>query len=204
MVLKEDTEFAGNGVQKASVRQETSVVSGTMRKSVQKLTPKTAPPSEPPTQRGWSASRRKNLRGWSPSGKFSRQPCRDYLKGICTKSLCDDWHPPECKFCTSESCCKFGEKCSFAHRQVEGRPSKKLKKDDDKSAVATLKNVRQLRCVFQYTELPVSLSILRKNTKVLGSIRRVRFTKATQRQANIRESKGEFWDAGREDCLCFE
>ena len=31
---------------------------------------------------------------------------------------------------------------------------------------------------------------LRKSTKVLGSIRRVRFTKATQRHANIRESKG--------------
>ena len=31
---------------------------------------------------------------------------------------------------------------------------------------------------------------LRKSTKVLGSIRRVRFTKATQRHANIRENKG--------------
>ena len=40
------------------------------------------------------------------------------------------------------------------------------------------------------TEPPESLSNLRKGTKVLGSIRRVRFTKATQRHANIRESKG--------------
>ena len=89
-----------------------------------KPTPKTEPPSEPPTQRGRCASRKKNLRGRSPSGKFARQPCKDYLKGICTKSLCDYWHPPECRFYKSESGCTFGDKCSFAHRQVEGQPSK--------------------------------------------------------------------------------
>ena len=49
-------------------------------------TPKTAPSPEPPTLRGRSASRKKNLRGRSPSGKFARQPCKDYLKCICTKS----------------------------------------------------------------------------------------------------------------------
>ena len=66
-----------------------------------KPTPKTAPPSLP------SASKIKNLRGWSPSGKFARQPCKDHLKGICTKSPCDYWHPPECQFNKSESGCKF-------------------------------------------------------------------------------------------------
>ena len=59
-----------------------------------KPTPKTAFPSEPPTQRGRSASRKRKLRGRSPSGKFARQSCKDCLKGICTKSLCDCWHPP--------------------------------------------------------------------------------------------------------------
>ena len=53
-----------------------------------------------------------------------------------------------------------------------------------------LKDARQLGCVFQDTEPPESLPILRKSTKVLGSIRRVRFTKATQGHANIRENKG--------------
>ena len=76
------------------------------------------------------------------------------------------------------------------HRQVEGQPSKKPKKDGDKSAAAILKDVRQLGCVFQDTEPPESLSILRKSTKVLRPIRRVRFTKATQQNANIRENKG--------------
>ena len=49
-----------------------------------KPTPKTASPFEPPTQRGRSASRNRNLRGPSPSGKFDRQPCRGYLKHDCT------------------------------------------------------------------------------------------------------------------------
>ena len=39
------------------------------------------------------------------------------------------------------------------------------------SAVAILKDARQLGCVFQDTEPPESLPILRKSTKVLGSIR---------------------------------
>ena len=33
----------------------------------------------------------------------------------------------------------FGEKCSYAHRQVDEQPSKRSKKNDDKSAVAMLK-----------------------------------------------------------------
>ena len=66
----------------------------------------------------------------------------------------------------------------------------KPKNGGDKSAVAVVKDVRQLGCVFQDTEPPESWSNLRKGTKVLGSIRRVRFTKATERHANIRESSG--------------
>ena len=67
-----------------------------------KPTVKTTPSSEPPTPRGRSASRKRNLRGWSPSGKTNRQPCRDFLKGTCTKSPCDDWHPPGSQFCKTE------------------------------------------------------------------------------------------------------
>ena len=33
----------------------------------------------------------------------------------------------------------FGEKCSYAHRQVDEQPSKRSKKNHDKSAVAMLK-----------------------------------------------------------------
>ena len=52
------------------------------------------------------------------------------------------------------------------------------------------KSVRQLSCVSQDSELPESAAISRKGTKVVGPIRRVRFTKAALLQANIRENKG--------------
>ena len=51
-----------------------------------------------------------------------------------------------------------------------------------------MKDARQLGCVFQNPEQPESSTILRKSPKVLGPIRRVRFTKATHRHANIREN----------------
>ena len=47
--------------------------------------------------------------------------------------------PPECLFYKSKSGCRFGEKCSYAHRQVDEQHSKMSKKNDDKSAVAMLK-----------------------------------------------------------------
>ena len=120
-----------------------------------KPTPTSAPPSEPPTEKdGGNTSRSKSLTDSSPSGKLAREPCNDYLKSICTKSPCDHWHPPECQFYKSESGCKFGNKCSFAHRQVEGQPCKKPKKDGDESAVTILKDARQLGSVFQDMEPP--------------------------------------------------
>ena len=35
--------------------------------------------------------------------------------------------------------CRFGEKCSYAYRQVDEQPTKRSKENDDKSAVALLK-----------------------------------------------------------------
>ena len=78
-------------------------------------------------------------RGKSPSGRMSRWSCKDYLKGTCTNSFCEKWHPPECLFYKTKSGCRIGEKCSYAHRQVEEQPSKRSKKSGDKSAVAMLK-----------------------------------------------------------------
>ena len=75
----------------------------------------------------------------SPSGRMFRWPCKDYLKGTCTNSFCEKWHPPECLFNKTKSGCRFGEKCSYAHRQVDDQPSKRSKKNDDKSAAAMLK-----------------------------------------------------------------
>ena len=38
-----------------------------------------------------------------------------------------------------KSGCRYGEKCSFAHRQVDAQPTKWSKSNNDKSAVAILK-----------------------------------------------------------------
>ena len=45
----------------------------------------------------------------SPSGRMFRWPCKDYLKGICTNSFCEKWHPPECLFYKTKSGCRFGK-----------------------------------------------------------------------------------------------
>ena len=81
----------------------------------------------------------------------------------------------------------FGENCSYAHRQVEEQPSKRSKKNGDKSAVAMLKSTRQLGCVFQDMEPPKLSSILRKSTNMQRPIRCVKFTKAIARHADIRD-----------------
>ena len=85
------------------------------------------------------ASRTRSPRRRSPSGRMSRWPCKDYFKGTCNNSFCERWHPPECLFYKTKSGCRFGEKCSCAHRQVDEQPTKRSKKNDDKSAVAMLK-----------------------------------------------------------------
>ena len=134
------------------------------------------------------ASRTRSPRGKGPSGRMSRWPCKDYLKGICTNSFSEKWYPPECLFYKTKSGCRFGEKCSYAHRQVDEQPSKRSKKNDDKSAVAMFKkyefhdrtgqpvvcsssSTRQLGCVFQ--DMTPPKSILRKSTDLQKPIQRV-------------------------------
>ena len=84
-------------------------------------------------------SRTRSPRGKSPSGRKSRWPCKDYLRGTCNNSFCERWHPPECLYYKTKSGCRFGEKCSFAHRQVDAQPTKWSKSNNDKSAVVILK-----------------------------------------------------------------
>ena len=54
--------------------------------------------------------RTRSPRGRSPSEKMARLPCKDYLKGTCTNSFCEKWHPPECWFYKSENGCRYGGK----------------------------------------------------------------------------------------------
>ena len=80
--------------------------------------------------------------------------CIDGLARITSKELASTHSVKsgtfqKCLFYKTKSGCKFGEKCSYAHRQVDEQPRKRSKKNDDKSAVAMLKkndrhkNVRQ-------------------------------------------------------------
>ena len=96
-------------------------------------------PSNPSPNSFMPQSERKSSITRSPSGRTSRWPCKDYLKGTCNTSFCEKWHPPECLFYKTKSGCRFGEKFSCAHRQVDEQPSKRSNKNGDKSAVAMLK-----------------------------------------------------------------
>ena len=42
-------------------------------------------------------------------------------------------------FYKTKSVCRFGEKCAFAHRQVDEQPTKRSRTNNDKNAVAMLK-----------------------------------------------------------------
>ena len=168
-----------------------------------KVTQPNPSPSSFMQQNERKASRTRSPRGKSHSGRMSRWPCKDYLKGTCTNSFCEKWHPPECLFYKTKSGCRIEAKCSYAHCQVDEQPSKRFQKNGDKSAVAMLNkhesydrtvrpvvcnssNTRQLGCVFQDMEPPKS-SFLRKSSDIRKPIRRVKFTKAVARHANIRD-----------------
>ena len=96
-----------------------------------------------------NASRTRTPRRNSPSGRMSRLPCKDYFQGTCTTPFCAKWHFPECLFHKTKSGCRFGEKCSYAHRPVDEQPSKRSKKNDDKSAVAMLEKNDSYENVWQ-------------------------------------------------------
>ena len=123
-------------------------------------------PSSSTLQNERSASRTKSPRGRSPSGRMFRLPCKDYLKGTCTNSFCEKWHPPECLFYKTKSGCRFGEKCSYAHRQVHYRTVRPVvcSKRASQSIVGDSSNTRRLGCVLQDMEPPKSSSVSRKSS----------------------------------------
>ena len=157
-------------------------------------TNKRAKPTQPNPSRVLSCSRMsENHR--EPEVPEARVPvvkCLDCRARITSKELAPlhsvkSGIPPECLFYKSENGCRFGEKCSYAHRQVDEHFCKWSKKNGDKSAVAMLNVTRQKGCVSQDMEPPKSSSILRKSSNILKPIRCVKFTKAIARHADIRD-----------------
>ena len=137
-----------------------------------------------------NASRTKSPGGKSPSGKLFDCSARNTSKEFAQlHSLKNGILWSACLFYKSEKECKFRDKCSYAHRQVDEQPSQKSKKNGDKISVAILKNTRQLGCLFQDMEPPKSSLILRKSSDMRKPIRCVQFTKAVLRHANIRYQK---------------
>ena len=57
-----------------------------------KMTQSNTSPNSFMRQNERKPSRTRSPRGKSPSGRVSRWPCKDYLKGICTNSFCEKWH----------------------------------------------------------------------------------------------------------------
>ena len=102
-------------------------------------------PSNPSPNSFMRQSERKPYRGPEvpevkvPVGKRLDGRARITSKETCTNSFCEKWHPPDCLFYKTKSGCRFLEKCSYAHRQVDEQASKRSKKSDDKSAVAMMK-----------------------------------------------------------------
>ena len=127
VVSKEDKENAINGKQKDSVREETSAVSSTTRISVQNRHQKPLHPlnhqhTEVEVCRGNAPSDAEASLG-SPTDSRAKTPWKVLaLNYFVTIGIL-----PNVSF-MSESGCKFGDMCSFAKRQVEGQPSKKLEK----------------------------------------------------------------------------
>ena len=175
-----------------------------------KVTPSNPSPNSFMQQSERKSSRTRSPRGRSPSGRMSRWLCKDYLKGTCNNSFCEKWHPPECVFYKTKSGCRFGEKCSYAHRdksavamlkkgdwqerepvtdQGHDRSGKLDKRSDkelgQKSSKRRSSDARQFGCVFQDMKPPKS--ILRKGTDMPKPIQRVKFTKAIARHINIRD-----------------
>ena len=68
-----------------------------------KVTPSNPSPNSFMQQNERKSSRARSPRGKSPSGRMSRWPCKDYLKGTCNNSFCAKWHPPECLFYKTKS-----------------------------------------------------------------------------------------------------
>ena len=148
-MYKEFLEIVGNGSPTGSVQEETIAVSVTISINVQKL-------HHQIRLRILSCSRMREMRR-EPEVPEEKVPAVERLdgvarinsKGICTNSFCEKWHPPECLLYKTKSGCRFGEKCSYAHRQVDEQPSKRSKKNDDKSAVAILKKNDMHESVWQ-------------------------------------------------------
>ena len=110
MVFKAQEVFVTSGKKKGSVRREIHVVSS-MRVTI--IQSRHRKPHD--LQKHEAEVRLAEI--------FDRR-VNTSLKGTCTESPCEYWHPPECQFYKTKSGCKFGAECSFPHWKVEEQANK--------------------------------------------------------------------------------
>ena len=93
-VYKEFLEIVGNGKTNGQcVKGDNCSFPPRNQKSVEKVTPSNPSPNSFMQQNERKSSRTRSFRGRSPSGRMSRWPCKDYLRGTCNNSFCEKWHP---------------------------------------------------------------------------------------------------------------
>ena len=151
---------------------------------MQSPTPPSARSPEPSTQQGGEITARKN-KSWRPKSVWENGSSS--VQGSSERYLLVRIHLVTNGILLSVCCYKTKAGCKL---EKSARIHTTTMKKDDSGAVALLKDTRQLGCVLEDMEPPKSSSISRKGAKILKPIRRVRFTKATLRHANIRENKG--------------
>ena len=129
-VDKEFLEIFGNGGPTGSVLEEDNC---SFRHDINKrgkMTQSNTSPNSFMQQNERKASRTRSPRGRSPSGRNVSVALQGLpQKELATTRSVKKWHPPECLFYKTKSGCRFGEKCSYAHRQVDEQPSKRSQKE---------------------------------------------------------------------------
>ena len=141
-------------------------------------------PSEGTDGRKVTLKKSSGHRGDNPSGTRGRFPCRALLKGKCTNSSCNYWHPPVCLNHKSETGCANGKKCRFRHVEIDGQTFKKSKKSG-KGSVALLMESRQLGCVSHDSH---SKKIYSLDKGKLGSDHAVKFSMAPHKHSGKKGS----------------
>ena len=89
--------------------------------------------SEPTLPRGRSVSRKRSIRGKSNHGAILRHTCRYYLKGICTRTSCECWHPPECQFYVVKPGISFCSRTRLMNNQTKRQRKATIHRKEEKA-----------------------------------------------------------------------
>ena len=146
--MKEEKVSVTSGKKKASVCKETVAVSATIPKIVRK-NQNTLPPHLPsqPFHEVEVCRRREVSEAKVTMGPFFDIRVDIILKGTCTRTPCEYWHPPECQL--------FKNTYLFPHYKVDEQPNGRRKATSQKEekvktkALSIAKSVSQLSCVSQ-------------------------------------------------------